>query len=121
MHSLQRQREIQLNGVAGQTPMTPISFAGSAQSARQVLTREAFANLAGGAGSERTIDFDRQALDLVKIHPRMLGGVQEVSMQLKWREHTLPAPFYHHAAVILQLSLQNLSLIHGRPHKLYPQ
>ena len=93
MHSLQCQREIFLKGLAAQTPMTPISFAGSEQSARQLLTREAFAYLAGGAGSERTIDFSRQALDLVKIHPRMLGGVQEVSMQLKWREHTLPAPF----------------------------
>ena len=66
--------------------------------------KQAFAYLAGGAGRETTIDRNRQALDQVKIHPRVLGGVQEVSMQLKWREHTLPAPFMLAPVGVLELA-----------------
>ena len=93
MRSLQRQRKIYLDGFAGKKPSTPVSYSGLEEKARQLLRPEAFAYLAGGAGSETTIDANRRALDQVKIHPRMLGGVQEVSMQQPWRAHTLPAPF----------------------------
>ena len=81
MRSLQRQRKIYLDGFAGKKPSTPVSYTGLEEKARQLLRPEAFAYLAGGAGSETTIDANRRALDQVKIHPRMLGGVQEVSMQ----------------------------------------
>jgi lactate 2-monooxygenase len=47
---------------------------------------------------------NRQALDEVKIHPHMLGGVQEVCMQLNWREHTLPAPFMLAPIGVLELA-----------------
>ena len=104
IHSLRRQREIYLKGMAGHVPETPISYTGLEQSARQILTREAFAYLSGGAGSESTIGYNRQALDLVKIHPHILGGVQEVSMQLKWRAHTLPAPFMLAPIGVLELA-----------------
>ena len=93
MSSLQRQRKIYIDGFAGRKPPTPVSYAGLEERARQLLPPEAFAYLAGGAGSETTIDANRRALDQVKIHPRMLGGVQEVSMQQPWRVHALPAPF----------------------------
>ncbi|HZV69410.1 MAG TPA: alpha-hydroxy-acid oxidizing protein [Saprospiraceae bacterium] len=104
MLSLQRQREIYLNGLAGYFPKTSLSFAGLEHKARQILPAHAFAYLAGGAGRETTIDHNRQALDQIKIHPHMLGGVQEVSMQLKWREHTLPAPFMLAPIGVLELA-----------------
>ena len=47
---------------------------------------------------------NRRALDDVKIHPHMLGGVQEVSMILKWRAHTLPAPFLLAPIGVLELA-----------------
>ena len=104
MLSLQRQREIYLNGMAGHIPKTPISYAGLEEKAKQILSVNAFAYLAGGAGRETTIERNRQSLDKIKIHPRMLGGVQEVSMQLKWREHTLPAPFMLAPIGVLELA-----------------
>ncbi|MEO5905349.1 MAG: alpha-hydroxy-acid oxidizing protein [Saprospiraceae bacterium] len=104
MLSLQRQREIYLNGLAGNTSKTPFSFEGLKKKAMQSLPREAFAYLSGGAGHETTMLNNRRALDEVKIHPHMLGGVQEVSMQLKWREHTLPAPFMSAPIGVLELA-----------------
>ena len=104
MQSLQRQREIYINGLAGRIPKIPLSFAGLEQRALQILSKNAFAYLAGGAGRETTIDNNRHALDQIKIHPSVLGGVQEVSMQLKWREHTLPAPFMLAPIGVLELA-----------------
>ncbi|MDQ3017126.1 MAG: alpha-hydroxy-acid oxidizing protein, partial [Bacteroidota bacterium] len=104
MRSLQRQRDIYLKGFAGKKPVIPISFQMLEDKARFFLSKEAFAYIAGGAGSECTINYNRQALDFVKIHPRMLGGVQEVRMQLKWREHALPAPFLLAPIGVLELA-----------------
>jgi len=104
MQSLQRQREIYIKGLSGSVPKTPLSFAGLEQKALQVLSPAAFAYLAGGAGRETTIDHNRIALDQVKIHPHVLGGVQEVSMQTKWRGHTLPAPFMLAPIGVLELA-----------------
>ena len=104
MHSLQRQREIYINGLAGIRPATPVSYDVLEQKARQKLSPEAFAYLAGGAGNETTMRANRRALDEVKIHPHMLGGVQEVSMILKWRAHTLPAPFLLAPIGVLELA-----------------
>ncbi len=104
MRSLQRQREIYLHGLAGRLPAIPMSYQMLEDRAKSFLSKEAVAYLAGGAGSESTIDHNRQSLDLVKIHPHMLGGVQEVRMQLKWREHTLPAPFLLAPIGVLELA-----------------
>lgn len=114
MRSLQRQREIYINGLAGGVPKTPLSFAGLEQRALQILSPHAFAYLAGGAGRETTIDHNRKALDQIKIHPHMLGGVQEVSMQLKWREHTLPAPFMLAPIGVLELAHHEADLAVGK-------
>ena len=104
MKSLLRQREIYMDGFAGKKPETPVTYAELEAKAKERLSPEAFAYLAGGAGNESTIAANRLALDEVKIHPRMLGGVQEVSMQLNWRAHTLPAPFMLAPIGVLELA-----------------
>jgi len=114
MRSLQRQRKIYLDGFAGRKPATPVSYPGLEEKARQLLPPEAFAYLAGGAGSETTIDANRRDLDQIKIHPRMLGGVQEVSMQQPWRAHTLPAPFMLAPIGVLELAHRDGDLAEAR-------
>jgi lactate 2-monooxygenase len=107
MRSIQRQREIFIDGLAGKKPVTPVSYEGLEEMARRVLSPEAFAYIAGGAGNETTVRANRQALDEVKIHPRMLGGVQEVSTILKWRANTLPAPLLLAPIGVLELAHRN--------------
>lgn len=114
MRSLQRQRKIYLDGLAGKKPDTPVSYTELEAKARQTLSPEAFAYLAGGAGRETTIDANRQALDKVQIHPRMLGGVQEVRMQLNWRAHTLPAPLMFAPIGVLELAHPDGDLAEAR-------
>lgn len=93
MQSQRRLNAIFLNGMAGRFPENPLSYSNPDCKVRLELARPVNAYLAGGSGSETTIDFSRQVFRHVKIHPVMLDGVQEVSMQLKWREHALPAFF----------------------------
>jgi lactate 2-monooxygenase len=107
MRSLQRQRELYIDGLAGKKPVTPVSYEGLEESARRRLSPQAFAYLAGGAGYETTMRANRRALDEVKIHPRMLGGVQEVSTIRKWRATTLPAPLLLAPIGVLELAHRN--------------
>src|SRR5262249_50724955 len=68
---LQRQMEIYLAGLKGQKPVQPLAVEELEQKAKTVLTPEAFAYVAGGAGSEDTM---RANLDAVKrggIVPRL--------------------------------------------------
>lgn len=104
MRSLQRQRKMYIDGFAGIKPAIPVSYAALEERAKQRLSAEAFAYLAGGAGNEMTIRANQIALEQVKIHPHMLGGVQEVSMNLKWRASTLPAPFMLAPIGVLELA-----------------
>jgi len=104
MHSLQRQRELYIDGLAGRKPVTPVSYEDLENNARRRLSPQAFAYLAGGAGHETTMHANRQALDEVKIHPHVLGGVQEVSTILKWRANTLPAPLLLAPIGVLELA-----------------
>lgn len=114
MLSLRRQRKIYLDGFAGKKPLTPVSYADLEAKARTRLSPEAFAYLAGGAGRESTIEHNRTALDGIKIHPRMLGGVQEVRMQLPWRGHTLPAPLMLAPIGVLELAHRDGDLAEAR-------
>ncbi len=109
MQSLQRQREIYLQGLAGEIPLTPFSFSGLETNAGNTLIESVYTYLSVGTGSETIIHSNRQAFDQVKFHPQMPGGVQEVCMQLKWRERTLPAPFILTPSV-LELSHRDVNL-----------
>ncbi|HEX2299382.1 MAG TPA: alpha-hydroxy-acid oxidizing protein [Pseudonocardiaceae bacterium] len=69
------QSEIYLSGVAGQRPELPMTADGLEAAAREVLSAEAFAYVAGGASTERTVAANRQAFGRWRIVPRMLRRV----------------------------------------------
>ena len=72
-----RQREIFLAGVAGRRPSIPVNPARLEERARAVMSAEAFAYVAGGAGSEGTMASNRAAFDRLRIVPRVLNDVSE--------------------------------------------
>ena len=117
MRSLQRQRKLFIDGLAGKKPVTPFSYEGLEEIARRQLSPQAFAYLAGGAGHETTMQANRHALNEVKIHPHMLGGVQEVSTILKWRASTLPAPLLLAPIGVLELAHPNGDLEEAKAAK----
>ena len=69
------QYEIYERGLAGERPKLPVSLLELEAHAREVMSAEAFGYVAGGAGSERTVQANRAAFDRLQIVPRMLRDV----------------------------------------------
>ncbi|HAA24033.1 MAG TPA: lactate 2-monooxygenase [Cytophagales bacterium] len=89
---LERQREIYLGGVAGEKPSIPIDPEALEKAAKDRLSLEAYAYIAGGAGVERTMHNNRTAFDAWQVVPRMLRNVAErdLSIQLLGRKYSSP-------------------------------
>ena len=69
------QRGIYFAGLGGALPQLPMTFAGWEAGAREVMTPEAFAYTAGGAGSEHTLRGNVAAFDRYGVVPRMCANV----------------------------------------------
>ncbi len=94
MSTPERQRQIYTAGAQGRLPDIPISFEWLQEAAESRLSSEAYAYLAGGAGAEATITSNRQALDQVKIAPRMLRDVSTCDMSTRLFGNSLSVPFF---------------------------
>jgi len=82
--TLDRQKEIYLNGFAGTMPTVPISIGALEEVARQKMSPQAYAYIAGGTGHESTSRANRHAFEKYKIIPRMLRdvSVRDISVEL---------------------------------------
>ena len=67
--ALDWQSQIYLNGFAGTRPSVNIDLTTLEESARKVISPEAFAYIAGGAGNESTVRANRDAFEKHKIVP----------------------------------------------------
>lgn len=86
------QNEIYLGGLAGQKPELPISYADLEAKAREVMTPEAYAYVAGGAGSEDTMRENLEAFRRWRIVPRMLRDISARDLSTEVLGLALPAP-----------------------------
>lgn len=86
------QNELYLQGMAGTTPPLPMTFRGLEEAAREAMTPEAFAYVAGGAGDERTMDANREAFLRWKAVPRMMVDVAERDTSTSVLGLELPSP-----------------------------
>ena len=88
----QRQASIFLRGLAGKRPLVPVGAAALEERARQAMTPEAYAYVAGGAGHESTIAANRAAFERWRIVPRMLRDVSTRDTTISLFGRSLPAP-----------------------------
>lgn len=102
---MQRQAEVYLRGVAGRRPRIPTDPARLETVARQRLSAEAYAYVAGGAGAEATVRANRAAFDRRSIVPRVLRDVSIRDLEVSLFGRTVPAP-------ILLAPLGVLELVH---------
>lgn len=81
-----------MEGLAGKRPRVPPEASGLREAAREILSREAFAYVAGGAGREDTMDANRTAFDRWRIVPRVLRDVsdRDLSVELFGRRYATP-------------------------------
>lgn len=91
--SRQRQRNIFTGGFRGTKPSVPTSFDALEAEAKAVMSQEAFAYVAGGAGTGSTIDANRKIFNQYKIHPRMLRNVSQIDTSVQLFDTLLPTPF----------------------------
>ncbi|WP_240665878.1 alpha-hydroxy-acid oxidizing protein [Agromyces sp. LHK192] len=79
-------------GISGRRPAVPTTFAGLEEAARRALAPEAFAYLAGGAGSEHTMAANTEAFARWQVIPRVLRDVSErdLSIELLGRRRATP-------------------------------
>ncbi len=103
---MQYQMEIYFAGTQNVKPQLPVSYEALEQKAREVMKPEAFAYVAGSAGSEITTWNNKEAFNKWQIVPRVLNDVSKRSIEVELFGKKLPAP-------VLLAPVGVLSIVHG--------
>jgi lactate 2-monooxygenase len=111
---LRRQTEVYLAGVRGRRQKVPFSFRKLEAAAREKMTAEAFAYVAGGAGLEKTIEANRAAFDRRRIVPRVLRDVSERDLSIALFGRRLPTPYLLAPIGVLELAHRQADLAVAR-------
>jgi lactate 2-monooxygenase len=108
------QKEIYLNGFAGIKPKVNIDLKRLEKNAKRVMSREAFAYIAGGAGIGSTMTSNRAVFDACKIMPRMLRdvGVRNTSIELFGDQ--IPSPFLFSPIGVLEMAHRDADIAIAR-------
>ncbi|MBT2496405.1 alpha-hydroxy-acid oxidizing protein [Microbacterium sp. ISL-59] len=90
--SRRTQSDIYRAGISGTRPAVPIDAVALKAAARKALSAEAFAYIAGGAGSERTMMANRRAFDRWQVWPRPLRDVSTRDLGVEFLGKRRPTP-----------------------------
>jgi lactate 2-monooxygenase len=101
--ALDWQKKIYLDGFAGKKPRVNIDPVSLENAARESMTPQAWAYIAGGAGNESTLRNNRTAFERYKIIPRMLCNVGERDTSITLFGKTLPSPFLLSPVGVLEM------------------
>jgi lactate 2-monooxygenase len=110
----ERQAEVFLAGVRGRRPRVPVDPAALEERARGLLSAQAFAYLAGGAGAESTMRANREAFERRRIVPRMLRDVSVRDTGVELFGRRLPAPLLLAPIGVLELARRDGDLLAAR-------
>ena len=102
--TIDRQRDIYLNGLSGDRPTVPIDFHELERRGQRAMTEEAYAYIAGGAGLENTMAANRSSFDEWRIVPRMLNDVSERDTSVELFGRRLPSPFLLSPIGVLEMA-----------------
>jgi L-lactate dehydrogenase (cytochrome) len=85
-------REIYARGLGGETPSIPVSVAELERRAAEAMDERAANYVFAGAGSEGTMDANREAFERRRIVPRMLRDVSKRDLSTTVLGTAMPAP-----------------------------
>ena len=110
----ERQAEVFLAGALGRRARVPFDAARLEAKARRVMSAEAFAYVAGGAGAEETMRANRRAFERLAIVPRMLRDVSQRDRSVELFGRRLPAPFLLAPIGVLDLAHRDADVAAAR-------
>ncbi len=110
----ERQFEIYVGGAQGAYPRVPISFERLEQAARAAMSRQAYAYVAGGAGTEETIRENRAAFERWRIVPRMLRDVSVRKADVEVLGTHMASPFFLCPIGVLEMAHRDSDLAVAR-------
>ncbi|MEO6038172.1 MAG: alpha-hydroxy-acid oxidizing protein, partial [Saprospiraceae bacterium] len=102
--ALDRQRSIYVQGAAGLRQKLPFDPDLLEQKAREKLSAEAFAYIAGGAGLESTLRANRSGFERHRIVPRMLRNVEQRDTGIDVFGQPWPSPFFLAPIGVLEMA-----------------
>ena len=114
MNGRERQAAVYAGGVSGRRPRVPVGRERLEEAARGVMSEEAYAYVATGAGAERAMAANREAFDRWRIVPRVLRDASERRLETQLFGRTLPAPVLLAPIGVLELAHPEADLAVGR-------
>lgn len=109
-----RQEEIYLSGVRGARPAVPVSFPALEARAREAMSPQAFAYVAGGAGLESTMSANRAAFERLRIVPRVLRDVSARDTSVEVFSRRLASPLLLAPIGVLEMAHRQADLAVAR-------
>ncbi len=100
----ERQKQIYVSGMSGQLPLIPFDITQLEKKAKEKMSSEAFAYVAGGAGLEDTIRNNRSGFGNWKILPRMLRNVSERETSIELFGQKISSPLLLSPVGVLDLA-----------------
>jgi isopentenyl diphosphate isomerase/L-lactate dehydrogenase-like FMN-dependent dehydrogenase len=110
----ERQFEVYVGGARGVRPRVPVSVERLERRAQDVMSPEAFAYVAGGAGSEETMRENRAAFERWRIVPRVLRDVSVRDTTVEIFGTRLPSPFVLSPIGVLEMAHRDADIAVAR-------
>lgn len=110
----ERQFEVYVGGARGAYPHVPVSFDRLERVARKRMSREGYAYVAGGAGTEETIRSNREAFERRRIVPRMLRDVSRRDTAAEILGTPFSSPFFLSPIGVLDVAHRDADLAVAR-------
>ncbi len=112
--AMDRQRETFIKGMSGQRSVVPFDNAALAQKAKEKMSAEAYAYVAGGAGTDDTVHQNRSDFARWRILPRMLRDVSTRDTSIELFGRTYASPFLLAPVGVLDLAHRKADLAVAR-------
>ena len=110
----ERQTAVYLGGVAGRRPRVPVDDTERGERARQAMSANAWAYIAGGAGHGETMRANREGFRRWRIVPRMLRDVSERDTGIELFGRRLEVPFLLAPIGVLEMVSRHAELAVAR-------
>ena len=110
----ERQFEVYVGGARGVRPRVAVSVERLEQRAQDVMSPEAFAYVAGGAGTEETMRENRAAFERWRIVPRVLRDVSVRDTTIELFGTRLPSPFVLSPIGVLEMAHRDADIAVAR-------